>query len=122
MFLFFLFFCLPYLGLWNSKSVFLILKSGNRTDQGSEFSIFQGIHVRFDIRINQIWQADTFTGSDPNETNRAGTCDVITLTSRDKIKALNLHYKSDYGHQTWQDGLLFIKSHDILITWFCEVM
>ena len=43
-----------------------------------EFSIFQGIHVRFDIRINisifirydhQIWKVGTSTGLDLYETN-----------------------------------------------------
>ena len=69
-------------------------------NQGCEFNFFKGTHVRIDIRINisislrplitKIWQAGTTTGFDSNETNEAGSDDVITSKSRDKIK----HYIS----------------------------
>lgn len=45
----FLFFCQSCPGVWNWESVFLILKI---SQYGSAFSISQGIHVRFDIRID----------------------------------------------------------------------
>ena len=63
-------------------------------NQGGEFNFFQGIHVRINIRIenlhfyktyaHQIWQAGTSTGFDSNETNQAGTGGVITSRSLDK--------------------------------------
>ena len=42
------------------------------------------------------------------------------------LKVLYLHYQNAYGHHTWEDGDLpggpsTHKSHDSLITWFCEV-
>ena len=46
---------------------------------------------------DQIWQAGTYTGFDPNETNQAGAGYVITLRSRDKRKSC-LHYQTAYGH------------------------
>lgn len=45
----FLFFCQSCPGVWNWESVFLILKI---SQYGGAFSISQGIHVRFDIRID----------------------------------------------------------------------
>ena len=67
-------------------------------DWDGEFSILQGIHVSFDIRIDisrtydhQIWQAGTSTGFDSNETNQAGARDFITSTVHDKLKTLYLH-------------------------------
>ena len=84
-------------------------------DRGGEFCFFQDIRVRFDIRIDisisktydrQIWQAGASAGRDSSETNQAGAGDAITARSRDKLKALYLHYQSVYGHQTRQDGNL----------------
>ena len=67
-------------------------------DWGGEFSILQGIHVSFDIRIDisktydhQIWQAGTSTGFDSNKTNQAGARDFTTSRSCDKLKTLYLH-------------------------------
>ena len=45
-------------------------------------------------------QVRTSRGGDSNETNQAGSGDVIRSRSRDKIKALYLHYHSAYGHET----------------------
>ena len=45
-------------------------------------------------------QVHTSRGGDLNETNQAGSGDVIRSRSRDKIKALYLHYHSAYGHET----------------------
>ena len=72
---FFSFFCQPYLGLRNWKSVLLILK---------------------------ISHAGTSAWFDSNEINQTRAGDVITLRSRDKLKSLHLHYHSTYDHQTWQ--------------------
>ena len=56
-------------------------------DRGGELSIFQGIHIRFDVRIDilfyetydhQIWKVGTSTGFHSNETNQTGAGDVIT--------------------------------------------
>ena len=51
-------------------------------DQRSQFSIFQGIYIRFDIRIDiydhQILQAATSTGFDSNEAIQTIAGDVIT--------------------------------------------
>ena len=74
------------------------------TDRGSEFSILQGIHVRFEIKIDiseTWWQAVASIGFDSNDTNQAGAGDFITSRSRDKLKALYLYYQSAYGYQTW---------------------
>ena len=48
------------------------------------------------------------------------------VRSYDKLKSLYLHYHSVYGHKTWQMviylyGFLPLKSHDLLIRWFCEI-
>ena len=65
-FFFFSFFCQPYQGLRNCKSVFLILKVSQYG--GSEAvspAFFQGIHVRTDIRIDvsiSIWRMITKFG------------------------------------------------------------
>ena len=47
--------------------------------------------------------------------------------SRCKLKPLHLDYHNAYGQQTWQDCdltwvFLFIKSHDSLIMWSCQVI
>ena len=81
-------------------------------ERRGEFRIFRGIHF-YKTYDHQIWQAGTSTGFDSNKTNQAGTGDVITSRSRDKLKTY-LHYQSAYGHQTWQmvtylDRLLPIK-------------
>ena len=46
---------------------------------------------------HQIWQADTSTGFDSNETNQAGAADAIASKSRNKLKTY-LHYQSAYGY------------------------
>ena len=78
-------------------------------DGGGEFSFFQGIHVRIDIRIDipiPIKPVTISGGFDSNETTQADAGDVITSRSRDKLKTLYLNYESAYGHQTWEDGNL----------------
>ena len=54
-FLFFSFYYQPYPGLWHRESVFLILKISQcrwvSSNQGGEFSFFQGIYIRIDLRI-----------------------------------------------------------------------
>ena len=100
----------------------------------SEFNFFQGIHINMDIGIvisisvndQHIWQAGKSRGGKPNDANQTGAGDVIMIRSRDKLKALNLHYQSAYGEQTWQDcnlldKLLPIKSYDPMITWSWEI-
>ena len=84
-------------------------------DRSGEFSFFQGIHVRIDIRIDlhfyktydhHIWEAITSTGFNSNETNQAGASDVIMSRSHDELKTLFLHYHRAYGHKTWQNCIL----------------
>ena len=70
-------------------------------DQGGAFSFFQGIYVRTDIRIDI---SISIRGVDSNEINQARAGDIVTSRSLDKLKPSYLHYHSDYGHQTWQDG------------------
>ena len=36
-------------------------------------------------------------------TNQEGTGNIITLTSRDKLKLLCFHYESMYGQHNWKD-------------------
>ena len=100
--------------LQNSKLVFLILKiwqyGGWR--RWVEYSLrcsckiwYKNWYLHFyKTYDHQIWQAGASTGLDSNETNQAVTGDVITSTSRDKLKPLYLHYQSVYDYQTWQDG------------------
>ena len=66
---------------------------------------------------HQIWQAGTSTRFDSIETNQAGAGDVITSRSRDKVKALCLHYHTGYDHQTWQDGNLPWCTPSDKVTW-----
>ena len=49
----------------------------------------------------KIWRAGTSAGFHSNKTNQAGAGNVITSRSRGKLKSLQLHYGSSYGHQTW---------------------
>ena len=71
-------------------------------------------------------QVHTSRGGDLNETNQAGSGDVIRSRSRDKIKALYLHYHSAYGHETAMmvtnlERLLPIMLLYLLVTWSCEI-
>ena len=78
-------------------------------DRGGEFSFFQCIHVRIDMRIDIPIHIKPMTisgGFDSNETTQADAGDVITSRSRDKLKTLYLNYESAYGHQSWEDGNL----------------
>ena len=95
---FFSFFWQPYPGLQNCKWVFLISKSRNMVDRSGEFSVFQCIDVRVDIRIDisislrpyydhQIQQAGTSTVFNSNETNQTGGGDAIVSRSPGKLKA-----------------------------------
>ena len=67
-------------------------------DQGSEFNFFQSVHVRINISIDICISkflnlaSRYITEFDSNETNQAGAGDAITLRSRNKLKALYLHY------------------------------
>ena len=100
-------------------------------DGGSEFIFFWGIYpcknwcknwyLHFHKTYKpQIWQADTFTGVESNDSIPAGAGDAITSIPRDKLKTY-LYYQSPIGNQIWLDSnlpdcLLPMKSHDPLIT------
>ena len=65
-------------------------------DRDCEFSFFQGVHVRFDIRIDISISIRPMAPNlariqdiefDSNETNQVGAGDVITSRSRGKLKA-----------------------------------
>ena len=81
-------------------------------DQGGEFSIFQVIHVRFDIRIDisiyhntydhQIWQSCKSARFDSND-----GCDKLKTRVLADIKLGRM--------VTYLDPLLPIKSYDPLI-------
>ena len=108
----FSFFCQPCPGLWNCKSVFLILEI-------SQYDI-----PSWWVQIHQILQAGISRGVDSNETNRAGAGDVITSRSYNKPKPLYLHYHSAYGHQTPTPNVtqpfghaVFARSRDKLKTY-----
>ena len=84
-------------------------------DRGGEFSFFQDIHVRNDIRSDisiSITHITTTFGKQAHLqhlthlTNQACGGDVITSISLDKLKAIYFQYQSVYCHQTWQDGNL----------------
>ena len=86
-------------------------------DRGCDFSIFEGIHVRFDTRYDMSISVRSLTPDlasrhiyriNSNETNQAGAGDVITSRLRDKLKTLYRHYRyrSVYSHQTWLVGNL----------------
>ena len=112
---FFSFICKPYPGLWNCKSVFLILKilqydGSRRWAQLFPKYPFKNWYKNWYLHFyktckEQIWQAGTSTGVKSNETIHAGAGDVTTSRSCDKLKT-HLHYHSIYAHQTWQGGNL----------------
>ena len=86
-------------------------------DQGREFSIFSGFHVKIDIRTDiylfhktydyQILQSSTSIRTDSNKTNQTGAGDT---KSGDKQKTLYFHYKRPFGHQTWQEDKLSLRA------------
>ena len=86
-------------------------KSLNMADQGSEFSFFQGIHVRTNIRIDisiPIRPMTTTFGKQVHLgelTQMTLISDVITSWSRHKIK-IHLQNQSTCNHQNCQDGNL----------------
>ena len=83
------------------------------TDRGGEFTFFQGIHVIFNIRTDISISIKPITTKFGKQVHLQDLTQIrlikqvlvtVTSRSRDKLKALYLHYKSAYGHQTWQDG------------------
>ena len=126
---FFLFFCLPYTGLPNCKSVFLILKIWQYVRSRRWVQHFR----RYPCKIwyknwylhfyttydHHIRQARTSARLYSNETNQVGAGDAITSRSRNKLKALYLYYHRAYALKlgktvTYLDAVLPIKSHDPL--------
>ena len=111
----------------NCKSVFLILKISQYGGSGRWVLLFSRYpckiwHKNWYLHFyktydHQIWQTGASAGLDSNETNQAGAGDAITARSRDKLKALYLHYQSVYGHQTRQDGNLSWWAPVHKITW-----
>ena len=59
-------------------------------DWGSEFTLFSGIqltvNIRIDVSISKRSITGTSVGGDTNETNQAGAGDVVTPGSRDNLK------------------------------------
>ena len=82
-------------------------------DLGGEFSFFQGIHERIDVRID------------------------ISMTQQVLVTSLRQDHQTNENHYicptivpmatklgrmlTYLVGLLPIKSHDPLITWYCDI-
>ena len=104
------FFCQPYKGLRNYKSVFLILKISQYG--GSRWwvlllprypcKLYKNWYLHFYKSYDHhIWQAGTSARFDSGETTQVGAGDVRM--------------------ETYLDGLLPIKSHDPLITWSCKI-
>ena len=78
-------------------------------DQGGEFNIFQGIHVRTNIKIDiSIFIRPMTTKFDKQvhlrEVTQTRQIKQVLVTSFDKLKPLYLHYHSAYKHQTSQVG------------------
>ena len=106
-------------------------------DRGSEFSFFSGIHVRTEIRIGIsifIRPMTTKFGKEVHleELTRVRhrcwwrhhvDLQVLVMSSHQvhQTNLKHLHYQGAFGHQIWQDGnfngLLPMKSHELLITW-----
>ena len=75
---------------------------------------------------HQIWQACTSTEFNSSKANQAGTGDVITSRSRNKLKQLHLHYHSVDDTKlgmmvTYLEELQIIKPNNALIKWSCEI-
>ena len=99
-FLFFVsFFCQPYPGLRNRKSVFLILKISQYGGSWRWVQLFPRYPSKnryknwylhsYETFDHQIWQSGTSTRLDSNETNQAGADDNVFMSkSRDKLKTL----------------------------------
>ena len=93
---FFLFFCQPYPGLWNCKSVFVNLKIpqyGGSWRRVHTFPMYpcKNWHKNWYFHFykscdHQIGQSGTSTGVDSNKINHAGAGDVITLRPHGKLK------------------------------------
>ena len=131
---FFLFFCQPYLRLWNCKLLFLILKILQYGRSRWWVQLVTRYPCNFDIRIDisisirpdhQIWQTGTSAGFDWNETNQAGAY-VITSRSRDNwqhyVSTIRVPMATKLCRMVmYLDELLLIKSHDPFITWSCKI-
>ena len=114
LFSFFSFFCQTYMGLRSYKLVFLILRISQCFRSRLWIQLFRrypcknwqkNLYLHFYKTYGyQILQVGKSTRCDSNENNQAGSGDVITSRSRDKLKALYLHYQGVSCHQTWQDG------------------
>ena len=133
---FFSLFCQPYPGLWDCKSVFLIIKISQYGESRWWVQLFPMYPCKnwyknwylhfYRTHDHQIWQAGTPTGFASNETIQAGAGDVITSRSHDKLKTYYLHYHSAFGHITWQDGNLpsWAPAHKVtwpFITWSWKI-
>ena len=75
-------------------------------DRGVEFSFFQGIHIRIDIRVDISSYARPLTFKFGKQVQiQRGAGEVITSGSCDKLKIF-YHYQSACDHQVWQHGNL----------------
>ena len=105
-FFFFLWFCQPYPGLRNCKSIKILQCGWSRRwvhiySRYPRKNWYKNWYFHFYNTYDyQIWQGWTSTGFDSEETNQAGAGEVITSRSNDKLNTLYLHYMSAYGHQT----------------------
>ena len=104
-------------------------------NRGGEFSFFQGIGVRIDVRIDistSIKRMIINFGKQVHLHDLTQTRLIkqvlVTLLRQDHVTNWkHLHYLSAYGHKTWQDGDLLWwtpahkVTHDALITWTFEI-
>ena len=77
-------------------------------DLGAEFSFFQGIHARINIRIDMSISVRPITTKFGKQvygqdlTQMRPIKQLLVMSSRQDHN--HLHYQSAYGYQTWQDG------------------
>ena len=105
---------------WFSKSL-------NMADRGGEFCLFQGIHLRTDIRIDisiSIWPSTHKIGKQVHlgeliQIRLIKQVLVTFITSRSyaKLKTFYLHYLSAYDQPTWPDGNFFWRALAHKATW-----
>ena len=81
-------------------------------DRGCQLSIFWGIHLRTDIRINIFISIRGMSNKFAKQVHLEDSTQMrlikqmLVVSSRQimwKTKTY-LHYESVYGYQTWQDG------------------
>ena len=101
-------------------------------DRCGEFNFFQGIHVKSDIRTDvsirpmttKILQTVKSRRVESNGSIRCWSCHHVKIAGQNKkhfsFTRVSIATNLD-TIVTYLDGLLPIKSHDLLITWSSEI-